>query len=306
VPAPEVPRHRSLGAAAAGLVVLAVQLFYWLPNHATRDAADTDVPAFYRAAAHVVAHEPLYDEGIRHVQGTTATYIYPPPFAVLIAPLSRLGPARFQVAWYVGILLAFWLYAAALARLAAGALTAGGVFLSGVILQLCPGTSVTMSFGNADLLVWGLCALALKPPGGRLAGVAASFKVFPAWMLLTKRGADALAGVVAAAVLVGASALVVGVAGVTDWIRVAGVVAPGADWPTNVSLPHLVGYHGKAAPLFACVGAPLTAWLMRRRSRELAGAVVLVVAVFLSPICWWHYAPMLLMPFAALVAERRT
>jgi hypothetical protein len=291
---------------AAGAIVLLVQLGYWQPNPAARDVSSLDVPAFYRAAAHVLAREPLYDEAIHHVAGQTATYIYPPPFAVLIAPLALLGPAKFQVAWYVGVLVAFWLYAAALVRLAGQPRTIERVLVAGACLQLFPGTSVTMSFGNADLLVWALCATALVDgkAGARWAGAAAAIKVYPAWILLTKAWKEALAGVAVGATLLAASAPVVGIEGFRDWMRVVGVLGSGVDWPTNVSFVHLIGYSGKGAPLFVLVGAPLTAWLLRRQPRSLAGAVVLIAAVFLAPVCWVHYAPMLLMPVAAAFAAR--
>lgn len=281
-----------------------MQVCYWLPNHATRDAASLDVPGYYAAAAHVLAGEPIYGEAFRQVQGGTAPYIYPPPFAVAIAPLALLGQARFQVVWYVGILLAFWAYAAALVRLTGRALTAARLLTAGAILQVFPGTSTTMSFGNADLLVWATCAAALRPGGAVWGGVAGASKVYPAWVLVTKRPREALVGAAVAAGILGVSFAVVGVASLMDWLRLLGTLSSRVDWPTNVSFVHLVGYGGRAAPLLPLLGVPLVAWSMRKSSRELAGAAVLIAAVFFAPVCWLHYAPMLLMPAAALLAVR--
>jgi hypothetical protein len=294
---------RILGIAA-GAIVLLVQLLYWLPNHATRDASSLDVPGYFVAARHVLAREPLYAESLR---GAFGPYIYPPPFAVVISPLALLGPARFQVAWYAGILISFWLYAAALVRLSARALSVARILTAGALLQLCPGTSTTMSFGNADLFVWALCALSLC---GRSAwaGVAAAVKIYPGWTLLTRPKHEALLGAAAAASVLGGSLIVVGVRGFVDWFAVARKLAAGADWHTNVSVSfRLVQVLGRpdlsgTVAFVATAGAVWLATVMLRRgrvSREVAGSLVLVAAMALAPVCWIHYAPALLIPAAA-------
>lgn len=338
---------RLLGPAA-GVVVLLVQLLYWLPNHAGRDAGGLDVPGYYRAAAHVLAGEPLYREVL---EGGWGAYIYPPTFAVAIAPLALLGPVGFQAVWYGGILVAFWLYAAALVRLAGRELRLEHVLTAGAILLVVPGTSTSMSFGNIDLLIWALCAASLEDGRAPWAAVAGAFKIYPGWSLLAGGRRELVAGAAAAAAVLGLTAAVAGPGAFVDWIKVAGMMSAGVDWHTNVSLSfraaELLG-HVRLTAAFSVIGSAAVVLLVRRGRRgrasfddprcrmevfeqsdggrfgwtthvyacrccserkpalsaPLAGAVAIVGAMALGPICWVHYAPALLMPAAALLRRR--
>jgi Glycosyltransferase family 87 len=301
-----------LAGTLVGLVVLATQLFVWLPLHARRPETNLDFPRYFEAAVHVAKGEPLYQECARYRMGEPPNcYVYPPPLAVALSPLvgAGVGWSTFQILWYAAILVAFWVYAFALVRLAGLPLTASHVLTAATIIQLVPGTTVTMSFGNADFMIWALCALAIG--GGRwrpLLGAAAALKVYPAWILLTslaRRERDVLALVVAVAIGA-ASVAVVGVAGFRAWSMALSVLASGPRWRANVSIPvalvRLVGHEGGAKGFLVAVqlvGVPSVAIALRRRARPLREAAILVASLVLAPICWWYYAPILLIPAAA-------
>src|SRR5579863_7583468 len=70
---------------------------------------------------------------------------YPPPFAAAIAPAGRLSPAGFQKGAYLVLLVAFWVYAAGLVKLARGQVSASETLIAGVLLFVTPGLNITMS-----------------------------------------------------------------------------------------------------------------------------------------------------------------
>ncbi|HVZ72808.1 MAG TPA: glycosyltransferase 87 family protein [Polyangia bacterium] len=305
---PGTARAGRLGLAAVGAAVLVAQLVVWLPVHARRaDVAWMDVSVYLRVARHAAAGEPLYDEcKTFHLGDPPSCFYYPPVLAVALMPLARAAPATAQAVWYAGELVAFWLFAFGLVRLAGMRTTALHVLAAGALVELFPGTVVTMSLGNVDLWVWALCALALGGRGAGAMGLAAALKVYPAWGVATalaRRTPSAWRGVALAVVACAAAALVVGVRGFRDWTLGLGVLASGLRVPTNVSLSlalaSLVGAGSAflvAAPL---VGPPLVAVVTRRLDARVSIGLVLVASVLLAPLCWWYYAPILLIPGAA-------
>jgi hypothetical protein len=280
-----------------------------------------DFSVYRRAAQHVAAGEPLYAECAAFRLGAPPScFYYPPVLAVALAPLASLEAPTFQLVWYVGILAAFWLFALGLVRLAGARTTALHVLGAGALLQLTPGMTTTMSFGNAELWVWALCALALGDLGRRpLLAVAACLKIYPGWAIAValfrrdeRRRAWVTVGLAAA--LIALAAAVVGVGAFRDWTAALGVMASGLRTGTNVSLPVAalrvagrLGFSGGgavflvAAPL---LGVPWVAFATRAWPFERSAAVVLVASALLAPLCWLHYAPILLIPAAAWLRGR--
>jgi hypothetical protein len=307
-------------ATILGGVVFIVQLTVWLPQHANRaDTARLDFSTYYGAAVNVASGQPLYRECERYAKGDLPScYLYPPPLAAMLAPLASFGAQTFQVVWYAAILVAFWVYAFALVRLAQWPTTIGHVLIAGVVVQLTPGTQVTMSFGNADFMIWALCALAL--PGSRLfAGIGAAIKIYPGWLLivsLARRERNVIAGIAAMAVTIGATSWALSLRSFRDWSAALAILASGPRVPGNVSLPVGIvrlaerrGYVADDRPFLLLVpllGVLAVLFATRRRSREVQGALILMTSVLLSPLCWWYYAPMLLMVGAALLGQRRS
>lgn len=303
-----------LGAAAVGLFVLVGQLVVWLPMHARRTETNLDWIPYFTAADHVTRGEPLYRECATYERDAPpGCYVYPPPLAVAVAPIALAGRDAFQTLWYAGLIVAFWIYAASLMRLAGFELTAANVLPAGVLLLTTPGVARTMSYGNADMWIWALCALAIG--GGRWRGVigaAAAFKVFPGWVVLAsmaRRERGWRAGAIAAGTCIAAALAVVGLAGFRQWSAAVSILASGPHVVGNVSLPvfvaGLVGIGGPPVVVAPFVGVPLVAFLLRRWDRSVREGLLLVTAVLLAPLCWWYYAPMALIPVAAVVRAWR-
>lgn len=306
------------GGIALGLVVLLMQLAVWLPMHIHRPDTNLDWIAYYDASRNVLSGHSLYADCVTyHVGDPPSFYIYPPPLAVALAPLAAHGAAFFQAAWYVVILASFWLYAGALVRLAGFRMNAANILIGGAAIALAPGVTVSMSFGNADMLIWALCALSLG--GGPVwSGLGAAFKLYPAWELLTRllrRDWWALVGVGAALVVVVNALHVVGLHAFREWGAALAILGGGPRLNTNVSISTAMvrlagsfGYGGSGRLFLAAsplVGVPVVAFALRHRTRQLQGAVVLVAAVILGPLCWWYWlAPMSLMIVAALLRNK--
>src|SRR5204863_7005454 len=98
-------------------------------------------------------------------------------FAALIRPAAFLSASTFQTTWFAILLLAFWLYAWGLARIAFKQCGWHHVLGTGVVLVATPGMGYTMSFGNVDVVVWALTAWGLKSDTCLLLGTA--LKLYP-------------------------------------------------------------------------------------------------------------------------------
>ena len=85
-------------------------------------------------------------------------------------PVAALTLGAFQAVWYVLTLLAFWFYAWGLARLAFRRPSWRHVAAVGFVAFMVPGMDITLSYGNADIIVWALVAWGLAGSrGGRTA-----------------------------------------------------------------------------------------------------------------------------------------
>jgi hypothetical protein len=322
------PAWRSV-PVVAGAAVLAVQIVLWLPVHWSRTGAvsDLDVTVYYHAAQRMAAGGSPYAPTDRVLTEPPRAFLYPPPAAAALYPLRHLSRFGFQRAVYITLLIASWVYAAALARIAWGRVTVGRVLAMGAAVALCPGTRVTLSFGNLDLVVWALVAVGMS--GARalpLMAVGACLKIYPAFPLgvALARGRPRLAPTVAVLAAIAAATLAtVGARAFTAWAELAWPdLGRGALIVYNVSLSMGLVRLGALAGLYdlstgvvptgarvflglaPIMGAALAAYAARRRPLRAQQAWVLIAAVWLSPICWWHYAPILLIPAAVWLSGR--
>jgi hypothetical protein len=160
------------------------------------------------------------------------------------------------------------------------------------------------------LVVWGLAAESTLP----FLVVAAAFKiwpVFPLLVLVVEKGSRLRAAALTAAAILIATVAVLGPQSFADWGRLAlpGLWA-GTLVPDNVSLVAIAGRLGLSVPRPILAALPLAAafatWLtLRRRPERLRAIACGIAATICSPICWWYYAPVLLVPGALWLANRR-
>jgi hypothetical protein len=145
-----------------------------------------DFMAYTLAAERVRVDQPLYEPVPPgpHVPGEGRPYLYPPFLAAIAAliPLSGIALSRFAL--LAGV-LCFWVYAACLARVAAGKITAYGVLLWGALLTAGIFPLSTLWVGQIDSLIWALFGIALAFPLARGFGFAAAAmtKPFAVWPL---------------------------------------------------------------------------------------------------------------------------
>lgn len=312
---------------ALGVLHLLLQLALWLPMHWQFRDDNRDLFIYHAASQRVLQGEPIYTAQPNYGPNQVpTTFLYPPAFAAVIAPLGRLSLPAFSRAWYCLLIAAFWVYAASLACLVMRRATVESTLIAGLVLAAWPGGMIGMSLGNAQPIVhalWGVALVGAAMAKGAACGAAlaasALIKIHPLWTLAVAWKSDrrsiapSLAVLLAGAVL---GAVMCGVQSHWEWWKYAQpVVAQGSFASGNFSLSFLVlraakylgwPYHSGPLPLLAraylaatTVLAPLVAlWMMRHQKPALQMSVVGAVAVLFAPLCWDNYMPMLLAPLA--------
>jgi len=300
-----------------GLAVLAVQIAIWIPAmraHAPNPVDTVDI--CWRAAVRLARGGSAYELCPRPGIEILTCFLYPPPFAVLLRPLGRLDEAGFTAVACAFALGGFWLYASGLARLATGRARPAAVLVAGAVLALTPGARYVFVDGGVDLAVWGLVSWGLAVDAALpLLVLAAALKLWPIVPLavMVARRPRRLVDVGAGATALAIAAVTVGVLGaraLADWVHLAGpTLAAGSLGPDNVSLFMLPARLGFPLPRAAASVAPIAAGALvaiacRRQPARLQAVMAGVAALLCGPICWWRYAPVLLMPAAIVIAMR--
>jgi Glycosyltransferase family 87 len=295
-----------------GIVALVMQLALWLPLQLRGEpGADVDFTVYRRAAMRMAAGGSPYAACDPDRAIPPNCFMYPPPFAALLRPVDAISPGAFKVGAYLVMLAAFWLLAAALARLALGVVDAPGTLAAGGLAAMTPGLSVTMSGANADLVVWALVASALTTEAALpLLVVAAAFKLWPAVplvVLLVRRPARLPVVAATAIAIFGATVVMLGWSSFSDWMRWGLTrLQAGTLSPLNVSLatlPERLGFAvpGLIAGALAPAAAATVAILARRQPERVQAMLAGLAGLLFAPICWWHYLPIALIPAAIWV-----
>jgi len=175
--------------AAIGAALLAVVAF-------TRWGTPSDEFAYWQAAQRLVAGEPLYDPTATLV--TPYTYLYPPPLAQVLAPLTLvLSDRAFVAGWTVLLLACLWW------------LGGRNLFVALALIAFVP-VAVELWYRNVHLILAALVVLGLRR-GGWWFAIGAAIKITPALgiLYLASRGRYRDAAVAAA---VGGALLAVSVA----------------------------------------------------------------------------------------------
>jgi hypothetical protein len=309
--------------AITGAVVLVLGIVWWLPHHA-RDTTPSDVQIYYRAARHRAAGSPVYGDCPRERRDQPpCAFLYPPTALALLAPAAHVSEDAFRAGFFAVILLAFWTFAAALARIATGAVSIESALATGALVQLA-GVNAAMSLGNADVIVWALVAWAFAAPraAGALLVLGAAIKIYPLALIVAwwpRTGRRFRVQVLMAAGVVASSLLVVGWTHVRDWFTVClPALSEGSFASGNVSLVALA-----LRPFVPDMNGTLPAWMgvvfslapilatgvvlhtQRHRDRQTLGAIVIVTAVWTVSICWtWRLALALLIPASLWIRKR--
>lgn len=337
----QIRQSKLLGFALFGLAIfhLAIQLTVVAPRELARTDIDRDVPVYWYAAKNALEKQPIYRKQIEYGPGNSpeGVYIYPPPFAAIIAPFGMLPFEIFSRIWFCILLTSFWLYAYCLARLFKdNQITIRDVLIWGLILGLFPGTYIALGFGQVDPLLWALFGFGLlcsaRPV---LWALAAVIKIFYVWPWLADAVGIARSGgivillrrLVPAVVLLGLLVFYGGIVCGWDsyliWIRdVLPTLSQGNSNAHNVSIPfsvlrlaRLLGWQYSGGPLpvlahlwlsAASIGGSLLVWFyLRSHPIQILSAALAAAAILFSPVCWPYYLPLLL-PLVALLFREKT
>lgn len=299
--------------ARALLPVLAIALLAITTIAITSSAGSTlgyDFHAYDGAAQRLLHGARLYDPAV-DVAGGFAIYLYPPPFALAIVPLSLIGGTAAIWIWTALLVAAF---VAGVAVLPVGSTVRWLVLALGALDWPFLYSIKLGQVGPILFLLFALGWRALDRPGvlGATIGLGALIKVQPgllvAWAALTGRW-RAVAFAVGAVTVASLVALAIG--GLQPWLdypTLLGRVASPLTTPHNFT-PGAVAYQGGASievagaiQAAATVGALAAVVVAARRSTADAAYLVTVVASqLISPLLWDHYAMLLLLPVAWLL-----
>lgn len=273
-----------------------------------------DLAAYTGAADRLLGGRPLYDPGV-DVAGGFAIYLYPPPFALLAAPLAPLTSAFGPWPWILALVACF----------------VGGVAILPVraevrwLVLLLGGLSWPLAYSLKLGQVGPILFLAFaagwrwldRPaPLGISIAVGTIVKVQPAlllgWALLTRRWLALTVGLATLAAAALIATVVTGAGTWADYLALLRRVSGAVTTPHNFSpgaIAYQAGIPADAATVLqwgSTVAALAVAVWAALRARDDVGYLTAVTASqLLSPLLWDHYAMLLLLPAAWLLEQRR-
>lgn len=216
---------------------------------------------------------------------TSVQTAHPPLVTALAIPFAIASWPQAELAW----------------QLCLCALTVALMIAAGIkaldLLILAPAWIFGLALGNVDAIIVCLCLLALRPGSSRTGiwlGIATALKVYPALLLLgliaTKRYREAATGISVAAGLTAAATAVIGIEGLTGWLR---FIPHNSDSfavsMMNLSLSKIAALAGlKTVIVIAMVFAAVVLQYGRATLDPLLPAILLV-----SPLSWLQSLPLL-------------
>jgi Glycosyltransferase family 87 len=309
------PDLRRLGAAALPVVaVLSFVLGVGATLLAAGDTLGYDFLAYHQAAVRLLHGQPLYDMSYSQTGGFGLFY-YPPTFAPFLLPLGLLSAQAATWAWIAGSLAAF---------LAGVAMLPVQRSIRWWIVLLAAWSFpfvYAVKLGQVGPILFLLFAIGwrwLDEPvrlGGSSA-IGSAVKLQPGlvllWALLTRRFRAVVAGIVVLVVLAAAATLLAGVGAWPDFWQLLRTVSDPITTEHNFTPGALAYQLGMPASSAAIVQLASTMGVLvalgaavRLATDEASYLVAVVASQLISPIVWDHYAMLLLLPVAYLLAMGR-
>ena len=272
-----------------------------------------DYQAYDLAARRVAEGQALYPAGAAEAYNSAqyaGLYLYPPPLAVSLVPLTVLSPEQAALAW-LALRLALLVVGIALLPISVAARTA----VLAVAAISFP-VWYDLNLGNLSIFLFAISVIIWRyrdrPAASIALGVAGVLRypfglVLLAWLL--ERRWRAIAWTIAAGLVIGVATLpFVGVQGWLDYLGSLRALRDVSAGEHNLSLAttaHALGIGADglwvAAGIAAAAGA--TAWAAIRRDPETAVVVALTGTILFFPFFHPHYLVQLLVP-AAFLAGR--
>jgi hypothetical protein len=311
LPPPELLR-RGLPPAAIGLFGLFVALA--VGASAVAGTLGYDFLAYHAAASRVLAGGPLYDMSFVEA-GVFGLFFYPPTFGPLVLPFGLL-PEAVAVWTWTGLLVA-----SLLAGVATLPVPIGVRWVVLLLAALTWPVAYAIKLGQVGPILFLAFAIGWRWLGsGRLLGasaaVGAAIKIQPGlvlvWALLAGRWAAVVAGAVVLGALAAVATVWFGITAWSDFLTLVIRVSDPISTPNNVTPGAVVYQFGVPRGVawtvqFASTGLAIVAVVVAaRRTTPVAGYLVaLVASQLVSPVLWDHYAMLLLLPAAWLLARGR-
>jgi alpha-1,2-mannosyltransferase len=301
----------------AALPVLAMVSFAVGVTATIAVAGDTlgyDFRAYHQAVSRLLDGRPLYDMRFEAAGGFGLFY-YPPTFAPLIVPFAWLTEAAAVWVW-TGVLIVC--FAAGVQLLpVTPSIRLWTLLLAGMSFPFV----YAVKLGQVGPILFLLFAigwrhLERREVAGLAAGLGAAIKVQPGllivWALLARRWRTAAVGVAVLAVLGLVATLLAGSTAWSDFGVLIGRVSDPISTPQNLTpgavawqlgAPRDVALALQWLSLVVTLVALLAA--VRWATPEASYLVAVVASQLISPILWDHYALLLLLPVAWLLARRQ-
>jgi hypothetical protein len=309
------PLGRAAGALAP--VVLAsiglVSLGLGIVSFINSEGLGYDFRAYDDAARRIASGAPLYLPGT--VDAYTAgryegLYLYPPPPAVALLPLTLVGQQTATVVWLLvraGLLVAGCLALPVAWR--ARAVVLGVAGLSFPVL-------FDLNIGNVNIVVFALCVVAWRWMNRPIAAIAHAaliairfpFGIFAVTWLVQRRWRTLGLTIAAGLALIVISLPFVGLAAYQEYVAIIlGLpdISVGEHNQSLKSLALLLGapdpIAGLVLPLGYVLGLGAVAIAAQRRDGVTAFVVTVLATLLVSPFIHPHYLVLLLLPAALLI-----
>jgi alpha-1,2-mannosyltransferase len=301
-------------AYAAALIAAVAWAWLVLSSAAAGGTLGYDYRAYDLAVDRLLAGQSMYDLSATSM-GAFGLFFYPPPFALLMVPFGLLPTDLGIAAWTLALVAAS---VAAVAVLPVSLRTRLIVLL---LAALSWPLVYSIKLGQVGPILLLLFAIGWRwldrPwPFGVAAGLGTLIKVQPAlligWALVTGRRRAALVGI---AVVVALAAVATVAAGPQSWLDEATLLGRASQPVLNEHgfgfgrLAYEAGLGESVATVIHWVNFVLvvlvTAFAVWRCSAVASYLAVVIASQFLSPVLWDHYALILLLPAAWLLARRR-
>ncbi|MFI5262060.1 MAG: glycosyltransferase family 87 protein [Candidatus Limnocylindrales bacterium] len=273
-----------------------------------------DLAAYLSAAARVAAGgTPYQPETLSgpFSPGPAGLYLYPPPLAVLLAPVAGAATATVAAGWWIGRVA---LLVIGCALMPVPRWVRGAVLL---VSALSYPTLIDLNLGNVSLIVLALSCVAWhwldRPASGVATALALALRptllVVPVWWLIRRAWRPVAWTAAAGLVLIALTLPFVGLAGYGDYVTVVRNLSDVTGVAHNVDLASAALLLGLDAalvqPLLVLqygLGV-LAVALALRQDREVGFVMVTGASLLLAPLIWVHYLVVLALP-AALLAAR--
>jgi len=278
------------------------------------DTLGYDFRAYHQAIVRLLDRQRLYDMSYTQTGGFGLFY-YPPTFAPFLVPFGFIGESLAIGIWIASSIVAFLVGVAILP--VSRAVRWWVVLLAGLSFPFVYGVKL----GQVGPILFLLMSIGwhwLDSPVrlGTSGALGAAIKLQPGlilvWALLTRRIRAVVVGALVLAVVAAIATLLAGTEAWTDFLTLLRTVSDPITTPHNFTpgaVAYQLGVSAGVATVIQVVSTVLALVLVlaaiRWASDEASYLGTVVATQLVSPILWDHYATLLLLPVAYLLAAGR-